>query len=414
MVTSLAYPFPVPLLEAGASPAWQMFQHQEQAAWTSMPFPTPQDEDWKYFDLQPLRDATYVALPDAQAKIPAIRETSPFRLYWNQGRLQLPLSIPDGVSLSPLVPALRSPTRLDEDYFYRMNQSFFPEAYELRIQKNFQARGPIYLENILEGSSQNIALAFSRLHIVVESGTEVQIVERLRGCNRYCQISVVTFEIEKDSRVNLERLYFDDPESFHFSYLQAQVGRGAHLGIRSVGLGSKLRRDIPNISLEEAASVELDGLCLLKDHQLSDTHSFIHHAHPHAQSRQLHKCIVQDHGKGIFNGQILVALNAQKTDAQQQSRNLILSDHASVDTKPQLEIYADDVKCSHGATIGQLDLDELFYLQSRGFSEADARGLLIFAFASDLLDRIQVPVLQKALKQDIINWLNIDISGQLS
>jgi len=414
MVMSLASLFPVAVLEAQGSPAWQTLQRQDQVVWTSMPLPTLQDEDWKYFDLRPLRDVTYVSVSDSQAPIALRVEPSALRLYWNQGRLQLPAALPDGIILRPLAPQARSASRLDQDYFFRMNQSFFPEAYELRIQKSFHAKDPIYLESTLEGSPQNMGLAFSRLHIVVESGVDVQIVERFKGSHAYHLVSVVTLEIEKEAQMDFERLHYDASVAFHFSYLQARVGRGARLGVRTVGLGSRLRRDIPDIFLEEAASVELDGLCLLRDQQLGDTHSFIHHAHPHAQSRQLHKCIVQDHSKGIFNGQILVALNAQQTDAQQESRNLILGDHASIDTKPQLEIYADDVKCAHGATIGQLDLDELFYLQSRGFSETAARGLLTFAFASDLLGRIRVPVLQKALKQEVIHRLQMDILGELS
>lgn len=414
MVTSLASFFPVALLKAQACSPWRSLQQQDQLAWASMPFPTLRDEDWKYFDLRPLQEAMYTLPSSIQAPLSSQVEPTVLRLYWNQGQLQPPIIIPKGITLHPLAPVVRSSSRLDQDYFFRMNQAFFPEAYELRVQKNFQGKEPIYLENILEGSTQNVALAFSRLHIVVESGAEVQIVERFNGSGRYHFISVVTVEIEKEARMNFERLHFDSSESFHFSYLQAKVGRESYLGVRTVGLGSRLRRDIPDICLDEAASLGLDGLCLLTDEQVGDTHSFIHHAHPRAQSRQLHKCIAQDHSKGIFNGQILVALNAQQTDAQQQSRNLILGDHASIDTKPQLEIYADDVKCAHGATIGQLDPDELFYLQSRGFSESAAKGLLLFAFASDLLERIQVPTLQRVLKQEIINRLHVGSLGELS
>lgn len=414
MVTSLAPRFPAVELKAGASPIWRTLQRQDQEVWSSMAFPTLKDEDWKYFDLSPLRDVTYVLPSDQRAPLSLQIEPSALRLYWNQGCLQIPTSLPKGIILRPLDPKKRLSSKLDQDYFFRMNQAFFSEVYELRIQQSFESKDPIYLENILQGSDDQVSLAFSHLHIVVESGVKVQIVNRFRGSNAYHLISAISFKIQNEALVDLERLQYDSAQSFHFSYLQAHIGRGAHLGVRTVGQGSRLRRDVPHIHLEEASTVELDGLCLLKDQQLADTHSFIHHAHPHARSRQLHKCIVQDRSKAIFNGQILVALNAQQTDAQQQSRNLVLGDHASIDTKPQLEIYADDVKCSHGATIGQLDPDELFYLQSRGFSESSAKGLLTFAFASDLLGHIRVPILQKTLKQEMIEQLHVHTLGELS
>ena len=147
---------------------------------------------------------------------------------------------------------------------------------------------------------------------------------------------------------------------------------------------------------------------------MADTHSFLLHAEPHATSHQLHKCIVDGKARAIFNGQIRVAPHAQGTDARQQSRNLLLSESARVDTKPQLEIYADDVKCSHGATVGQLDPEELFYLQSRGLNSDDARNLLTYGFAADVLNRIPVASLRRSLRQLVMARTQAGSLGDLS
>ncbi|MFZ2392553.1 SufB/SufD family protein, partial [Rhodoferax sp.] len=146
----------------------------------------------------------------------------------------------------------------------------------------------------------------------------------------------------------------------------------------------------------------LDGLALIGGTQLADTHSFIDHAKPHGVSRQLHKCIVGGTAHAVFNGQVMVRPGAQKTDSAQSSRNLLLSSKAVVDTQPQLEIFADDVKCTHGATVGQLDSDEVFYLQSRGLSQTVARNLLTYAFGAEVINRIPVASLRQQLEQTVL------------
>jgi len=146
----------------------------------------------------------------------------------------------------------------------------------------------------------------------------------------------------------------------------------------------------------------LDGLALIGGRQLADTHSFIDHALPHGTSRQLQKCIAGGGSHAVFNGRVLVREDAQRTDSGQESRNLLLSDKAHVDTKPQLEIFADDVKCSHGATVGQLEADEVFYLRSRGLSDSAARNLLTYAFAADIVNRIPLPSLVAQLRTTVL------------
>ena len=171
----------------------------------------------------------------------------------------------------------------------------------------------------------------------------------------------------------------------------------------SVAVGARLSRyNLDVLQAGEGTHCQIDGLALLNERQLGDTHSFIDHAHPHGTSRQLHKCVAGGHAHAVFNGRILVRPGAQRTDSSQSSRNLLLSRRAHVDTKPQLEIFADDVKCAHGATVGQLEAEELFYLRSRGLSEPAARALLTYGFAAEVVDRIPIRSVVDALHRTVL------------
>jgi Fe-S cluster assembly protein SufD len=239
-------------------------------------------------------------------------------------------------------------------------------------------------------------------------------VEEHYGTGTYLSCPVVEVRVGEGAVLRHERVQRDSDEAFHFGTLRAEVAKGGQYHSRTLSFGARLSRQQPWVRLAEGAEVSLDGLALLDDHQVADTHSFLLHAEPHATSHQLHKCIVDGKARAIFNGQIRVAPHAQGTDARQQSRNLLLSESARVDTKPQLEIYADDVKCSHGATVGQLDPEELFYLQSRGLNSDDARNLLTYGFAADVLNRIPVASLRRALRQLVMARTQAGSLGDLS
>ena len=215
--------------------------------------------------------------------------------------------------------------------------------------------------------------------------------------------------MREDGILSHERIQRESPEAFHFSHLAARVERRGTYACRTISFGARLSRCTPHVVLaQEGAHVTLDGLALLGDTQVADTHSFIDHTVPHCNSRQTHKTIADHASRVVFNGMIYVRPGAQGTDAQQQCRGLLLSGQARIDTKPQLEIYADDVKCAHGAAIGQLDPEELFYLQSRGLRPELARNLLTYAFASDLLARIPVASLKRQLRQFVLARTNAE------
>ena len=197
--------------------------------------------------------------------------------------------------------------------------------------------------------------------------------------------------------------------AYHVSSTHLHLSRGAVFASENVTLGGALVRNDVNALLDaEGINCTLNGLYLVDGRRLVDNHTTIDHAKPHCESHELYKGILDDHGRGVFNGKIFVRQDAQKTDAKQTNQVLLLSDDATIDTKPQLEIFADDVKCTHGATVGRLAQDQLFYLQARGIAEEHARAILIHAFASDIVARIEVEPLRNYLEQILVERLPMD------
>jgi Fe-S cluster assembly protein SufD len=200
------------------------------------------------------------------------------------------------------------------------------------------------------------------------------------------------------------RLEREGNAAFHVGTISARLERAAHLTSQQVTLGGALvRNDVQAILDGEGSGCSLDGLYLTEGQQHIDNHTEIDHAQPRASSRELYKGILRGRARGVFNGKIIVRKAAQKTDARQTNKNLLLSKEAVVNSKPQLEIYADDVKCSHGSTIGQLDRDALFYLRARGVGEEDARSLLSYGFAAEILNRIKIDALRARLEEYLLN-----------
>jgi Fe-S cluster assembly protein SufD len=187
-------------------------------------------------------------------------------------------------------------------------------------------------------------------------------------------------------------------EAYHIATMQADLGRSASFSSHSISLGGALVRNDANLTLSEGTEATLNGLYIVNGRQHVDNHTEIDHAKPHGTSHELYKGILDEQATAVFNGRIVVRKDAQKTDSKQTNKNLVLSDDAVINTKPELQILADDVRCTHGATIGQLDAEAIFYLRSRGIGQRQARDLLTYAFAQDILDRIKVPSLKQQLE----------------
>jgi Fe-S cluster assembly protein SufD len=262
--------------------------------------------------------------------------------------------------------------------------------------------GPIQL---LFLSTQSDVATHPRVLIVAEEASDLTVLEEYAGLPEgpYVVNGVTEIAVGPAARVRHVRVQREAAGAFHIATGAVRLERDATYSSVSVALGARISRHNLNVvQAGEGVTVNLDGLALIHERQLADTHSFVDHARSHGTSRQLHKCVVGGQAHAVFNGRILVREGAQLTNSAQASRNLLLSRRAHVDTKPQLEIFADDVKCAHGAAIGQLEADELFYLRSRGLSETAERNLLTYGFAAEIVDRIPVASVAASLRKAVL------------
>ena len=286
--------------------------------------------------------------------------------------------------------------------FAALNTAFQQDAAVLVVPCDAALAAPVHLLFI---STQPEIASHPRLLLVAGAGSKVTVIEDYVALHEGTYFTNAVAEVAVGANAQLEhvRLQRESKQGFHMASCAVSLGAASRYHSASVALGGQISRlDLQVLQTAEGAECLLDGLALIKGEQLADTHTFIDHAKPHGVSRQLHKCIVGGTAHAVFNGQVMVRPGAQKTDSAQSSRNLLLSGKAQVDTQPQLEIFADDVKCTHGATVGQLDSDEVFYLQSRGLSERVARNLLTYAFGAEVINRIPVASLRQQLEQTVL------------
>ncbi len=410
-------------LTAPRPEGWSALRTEAEARLQGRDLPTTKQEDWKYLDLRELRDFQPKArgLAAVDIKDAILPEARGNRLVFVNGHYEAHHScisgLPAGVRFMPLRKAEDAAAKLGQiaagftgDAFLDLNTARFEDGALLFVPRNVKVEAPLHLLSITKGDG---VLAQPRLLLILERGAEARLVEDHQGEGRSLVNAVVEVCLAEGAILHHERVQREDATAFHVSNLYAQVGRDAQYQSRTLTFGAKVSRQNPHVILEHGATATLDGLALLGADQVADTHSFMHHAKPHGTSRQLHKCIVDGTARAIFNGRVLVDKHAQVTDGQQQVRTLLLSDTARVDAKPQLEIHADDVKCSHGAAIGQLDPEELFYLRSRGMNEELARNLLTYGFAADLLAHVPITSLRRALRQLVLARTHAEGLGEL-
>lgn len=412
-------------LLSGPRPAeWASLREAAELRLAGRELPTTHDEDWKYTDLKALAQISFKPAPEATADVSShlLPEMVGTRQVFVNGRhaphASCASAVPAGVRYFPMSHASEACHALGgvgngvaKGLFEDLNTARFEDGAVILVPRNLKVALPLHLLFITKAEA---AAVFPRLLVVLERGAELELVEEHLGEGAYLSAPVVEVRVAEGAILRHERVQREAPEAFHIGTLHAEVARGGQYHSRTLSFGARFSRQEPRVRLAEGAEATLDGLALLDGAQVADTHSFLHHAEPQASSHQLHKCIVDGKARAIFNGQILVAAGAQGTDAKQQSRNLLLSDAARVDTKPQLEIYADDVKCSHGAAVGQLDPEELFYLQSRGLNADDARNLLTYGFAADVLTHVPVASLRRALRHLVMARTQAGSLGDLS
>jgi Fe-S cluster assembly protein SufD len=384
--------------------------------------PTKRDEAWRFTDISPLTKLSFepqrsaIRLQTEDIEHFYLEEAST-RLVFVDGAYAPQLSsiiTADDVIVANLSEALTthanaikkhldSYTTPNEGVFAAINTAFLDDAAVVIVPRNTELALPVHL---LFVATQTEAVSIPRCLVVAESGSRVTVIEdyvvlaqpRWREEAHFTN-AVTEIALRDNAQVNHIRIQREGKKAFHLASCAVSVGRSSNYQSISIALGAQISRYNLNVLLAEGAESATDGLALIAANQLADTHTCIDHLQPHGVSRQLHKCIVGGSAHAVFNGKIKVRQGAQHIDSVQSSRNLLLTDKARVDTKPQLEIFADDVKCAHGATIGQLDSEEVFYLKSRGLSDNAARNLLTYAFAAEVIDRIPIASLKQQLEQ---------------
>jgi Fe-S cluster assembly protein SufD len=393
-------------------------------------FPTTRNEDWKFTDVsvlsklrfQPVFSPGTAGRDGVQAL--ALERCFPLfekRILWNRltfinGRFSKDLSsissLPQGVKIKSLAEAMREDqdlverylaqyARLEENAFTALSAAFLLDGAFVYVPRGTFLQAPIHLV-FLSTDLGSEFVSHPRNLIIVEDNGEAAVIESHAGVgeNTYFTNAVTEIVLGENAVVEYERVQCESRRAYHVGTTHVQQDRNSNFISSSMSLGGSLvRHNVTAVLNGEGAESTLNGLYLSAGEQHIDNHTTIDHAKPHCTSHELYKGILGGKSRGVFNGKILVRKGAQKTDAKQTNKNLVLSDDASIDTKPQLEIFADDVKCTHGATIGQLDKDALFYLRSRGLGIGPARDILIGAFASDVINRIKIEPLRELMHQ---------------
>jgi Fe-S cluster assembly protein SufD len=427
MTTTTVHPYVASLLAgSGAVP-------KSPAAWldarraaaleraNALSVPTTRDEEWRFTDLTPLTrlrlqpavasaavmaaDISAHVLPEAAARLVFV-DGIPVPQLGASGNL------PAGVTVLPLAEALKSHAaqvephlakiaggaQSGDDLFVSLNTAFLNQGVFIHFASGAALKAPVHLLFVAAGES---VAAHPRVLVVAESGAEACVIEDYvaQGDSAGLTNAVTEIAVAANAAVRHIKLQRESQKAFHIGSCAVTLGKDARFASHAVTLGARLsRNNLTIVQQGEGVEVAIDGLALIGGRQLADTHTLIDHLKPHGRCEQVHKTIVGGGAHAVFNGKVFVREGAQLTDSSQQSRNLLLSEKAHVDTKPQLEIFADDVKCAHGATVGQLDPEHLFYLQSRGLPEAQARNLLTYAFGAEIIDRIPVPSLVAKLE----------------
>lgn len=332
-------------------------------------FPTQRDEEWKYTNITPLVNSKF-KIQNSKSKVENANLPGEFN-YQRNGFTALNLAFADFVLITiPKETAIEKP-----------------------FEFNFKA-------------DENTA-NFPHIIVIAESGSKATIIENYESNGASFTNSAIQIFVEDNANLTHYRVQKESAEAFNIGTSEITLGSGSLYNSTNINLGAKLsRHDIHLKFTAPGGEAFVDGLYLIGDEQHHDTHSVIDHALPNCTSHQTYKGIVDGKARAVFNGKIFVRENASGTDGYQSNKNLLLSNDARVDTKPQLEIYNDDVKCAHGATVGQLDEEELFYLLSRGLNEILARNLLTYGFAEEIVNKIGIESIKRQLDEAVLNRLN--------
>ena len=386
-------------------------------------FPTTKEEEWRFTNIAPIAKTGFRPPSETSGRGVTDRDISRWefdglkahRLVFVNGHFAPALSLihplPGGVKLGSLAAAIRTePTILDrhlahyakfeENAFTALSTAFLEDGGFLYVPDGTVLREPVHFFFFATDGLEPFVVHPRNL-IITGKDCRVSVVESYSGSagNVYLSNAVTEVVVGGNSVIEHDKLQEESRNAYHVGSMSILMERGSNFTSNSIALGGSIvRNNVTAVLGAEGGECTLNGLSLSTDRQIIDNHTVIDHAQPNCVSHELYKAILDGKSRGVFNGKIFVRRDAQKTDAKQTNKSLLLSDGATIDTKPQLEIFADDVKCTHGATVGQLDEEQVFYLRSRGIGESDARDLLTFAFAGDIINRVHVAPLRGRLE----------------
>ena len=397
-------------------------------AFANAGFPTPREESWKYTRVTPIEkrnfdiaNANGIELRRADVERYFLDDVDCEQLVFVDGRYVDSLSrrghADCGVRISTLESAVDAAPDFLESHlgryaqtsgqpFSALNTAFMSDGAIVHIDNRAaQAPSSVLPIHLLFLATREDVVAHPRILVVAEPASRATVIESYAALANGCYFNNALTEIAvmEDADVEHYKLQEESLQAFHVATLEVRQERASRFASHSISFGGRLtRNDINVLQNAESTSTSLNGLFMVSGRQHVDFHTCIDHAKPNGSSEETFKGILDGHARGVFNGRVKVHPDAQKTDAHQSSKNLLLSRNAEIDTKPELEIYADDVKCSHGATVGQLDEQSLYYLRSRGIGVNEARGLLTYGFARDILDRVGLEALQEKLTGELL------------
>jgi len=397
-------------VDAEADPRLARLRREAFDRFSQLGFPTLQNEEWRFTSVSALARVPFKlagperdGLDDAVVRRMLSGTDSGQRLVLINGHFAPDLSRFDRELVSPLADVLdRRPDLVNMHLarhapyerfaFTALNTAFLRDGACIRIPQGKQPSEPIHIVHI-SATTGEPTVAYPRALIVAEPGSQATIVESYLGRDSdiYFTNAVTEVVLGDNAVIDHYKVQREGDEAFHIATMQVRMSQASNFSSHLVSLGGAFVRNETNAVLDgEGCECTLNGVALAAGHQLVDNHTRIDHARPHCASHELYKHILGGQARAVFNGKIYVHPDAQKTDAKQTNQTLLLSGDAVIDTKPQLEIFADDVRCTHGATVGQLDETAIFYLRSRGIGLDEARSLLTFAFANDIVARIKV------------------------
>ena len=377
--------------------------------------PAKKAEDWKYTSLWTLaqqsftHDADKTSLSAQQCDQIALLDDA-YRFVIIDGEFSQALStvdeLPAGISVTALSASLNSveqvlgkQVELTKVGLTALNTMLMNEGVVITVVADVQIKKPIELLVINSGNTDGLA-SHLRNVITLGSNSKATVIEHYVGLSDVTSLTNVVTEVvlAEKAELNHYKLQQESDNAFHIATLAARQEQGSQWLTNNISLGGKLaRNDVHSQLLGEQSHVVMDGLYLVNNEQHVDNHTRVDHAVPNTTSEELYKGVLNDKSHAVFNGKVIVHKDAQKTDANQQNHNLLLSRGCEIDSKPEMEIYADDVKCGHGSTVGQINNDQLFFLRARGLDEVSARSLLTYAFAVDVLERIPSDDIRQAL-----------------